>query len=317
MNKKIMSIYAGLVTLILASCQPIAPDKQVVATMFAHYDLTKQLVKGTDITVYFPIGSGIDLHEWEPTVSAISTVLSADLLITVGLEFDLWVDNVLEVNEFKGVHLNTSLHVDLIEGHDHELDEAHDEVAGEYDPHYWLDPSNALKMSEVIQQNLIELFEENAEIITENFAQLATSLNLLIDGFVELVGDNHHDEAVDEETHDHQTFIYAGHNAFGYFSQYGIEFITPYPGFSTSTLPTAASIASLLNTIQTLETTYIYASELEGTAVADALVEQIPNLEILFLSEITNVLESQRNALTYVGLMEENLAALQLSIDHD
>ena len=322
MNKKIMSIYAGLVTLLLVSCQPTTPDKQVVTTMFAHYDLTKQLVKGTDITVDFPIGSGIDLHEWEPTVSAISTVLSADLLITVGLEFDFWVDDVLDANNFTGRHLDTSLHVDLIEGHEHEEDhvdahEEHDEDDKEYDPHYWLDPSNALKMSEVIKENLVELFEEDAALITENFAKLETSLNVLIDGFVELIGDNHHDEAVEEEAHGHQTFIYAGHNAFGYFSQYGIEFITPYPGFSTSTLPTAASIASLLNTIQTLETTYIYASELEGTAVADALIEEIPTLEILFLSEITNVLEAQRNTLTYVGLMEENLAALQLSIDHD
>jgi zinc transport system substrate-binding protein len=322
MNKKIMAIGTAFAALLLASCQPVENQKQVVATMFAHYDLTKQLVKGTDITVDFPVGSGIDLHDWEPTVSAIAKVLNADLLITVGLEFDLWVDNVLDANNFTGRHLNTSLHVDLMEGHDddhddHDADDEDHDDHGEYDPHYWLDPSNALKMSEVIQQNLVELFEEDAALISENFAQLETSLNLLIDGFVELIGDNHHDEEVSEEDHDHLTLIYAGHNAFGYFSQYGIEFVTPYPGFSTSSLPTASSIASLLNTIQTLETTYIYASELEGTAVADALIKEIPTLEILFLSEITNVLESQRDTLTYVGLMEENLAALKLSVEHD
>lgn len=330
MNKKIMMVSAAFIALVLTSCQSTTNEKQVVATMFAHYDLTKQLVKGTDITVDFPISSGIDLHEWEPTVSAIAKVLNADLLITVGLEFDLWVDNVLDANNFTGRHLDTSLHVDLIEGHHHDHDEEHDDHDeehddhdeehddhGEYDPHYWLDPSNALKMSEVIKENLVELFEEDAALITENFAQLETSLNLLIDGFVELIGDNHHDEEVGEEDHEHITLIYAGHNAFGYFSQYGIEFVTPYPGFSTSTLPTASSIASLLNTIQTLETTYIYASELEGTAVADALIAEIPTLEILFLSEITNVLEAQRDTLTYVGLMEANLAALRLSLEHD
>lgn len=324
MNRKIMTISTAFIALILTSCQPSTNEKQVVATMFAHYDLTKQLVKGTDIAVDFPVGSGIDLHDWEPTVSAISKVLSADLLITVGLEFDLWVDTVLDANDFKGVHVDTSSHVDLLEGHHHEdeeehaddHDEEHDDH-GEYDPHYWLDPSNALKMADVIKENLIELFDEDTTLIQQNFVQLEASLNLLIDGFVELTGDNHHDEAVVEEVHDHATLIYAGHNAFGYFSQYGIEFVTPYPGFSTSSLPTAASIASLLNVIESLETTYIYASELEGTEVANALIENIPNLEILFLSEITNVLESQRDTLTYVSLMEENLAALQLSFDHD
>jgi zinc transport system substrate-binding protein len=241
MNKKIMTISAAFIALVLTSCQSTTNEKQVVTTMFAHYDLTKQLVKGTDIVVDFPVGSGIDLHDWEPTVSAIAKVLNADLLITVGLEFDLWVDNVLDANNFTGRHLNTSLHVDLMEGHDddhddHDADDEDHDDHGEYDPHYWLDPSNALKMSEVIQQNLVELFEEDAALITENFAQLETSLNLLIDGFVELIGDNHHDEEVSEEDHDHLTLIYAGHNAFGYFSQYGIEFVTPYPGFSTSSL---------------------------------------------------------------------------------
>jgi zinc transport system substrate-binding protein len=326
MNKKIMAIGTAFAALLLASCQPVENQKQVVATMFAHYDLTKQLVKGTDIAVDFPVASGIDLHDWEPNVSAIAKVLNADLLITVGLEFDLWVENVLEANTFAGKHLDTSLHVDLLEGHDHEEDhdedheEEHEEEHedhGEYDPHYWLDPANALKMAEVIHENLMELFNEDSMVIHENFENLEAQLNLLIDGFVELTGDNHHDEVVEEEEHDHTTLIYAGHNAFGYFSNYGIEFVTPYSGFSTSTLPTATSIASLLNTIESLGTSYIYASQLEGTAVANSLIENIPTLEILYLSEITNVLESQRDTFTYVGLMEDNLNALELSIDHD
>jgi zinc transport system substrate-binding protein len=307
-----------LAAFVLAACQSSMNTKSVVTTMFAHFDLTRELVKDTDIQVGFPVASGVDLHDWEPTASAIAKVMNADVLITVGLEFDAWVEGVLDTEDFKGTHVDASTHVELITGHDHDHVGEEEEEHDDYDPHYWLDPQNALLMAEGIKDALIETFEDDEEKIVENFTSLSTELNLLIDAYTELLGDNHHEQdPILEEEHDHTTLIYAGHNAFGYLIHYGIEFITPYSGFSTSSLPTPAAIAELVDTVELLGTAYIYASELEGTAVADAILDNIPLLEIVTLSTVSNVLESQRDEVSYVSLMEQNLEAITLSIDHD
>jgi zinc transport system substrate-binding protein len=318
MHKQIKMMTVVLSAVILAGCQSSTDNKSVVTTMFAHFDITRELTKETDIQVDFPVAPGVDLHDWEPTVSAISTVMHADLLITVGLEFDAWVEGVLSTGDFKGIHMDASTHVELITGHAHEEEVGEDHEEDEVDPHYWLDPQNALSMADAIKDALIESFSEDETQILENFEVLSSDLNLLIDGYTELLGDNHHEsDPLPEEEHEHSTLIYAGHNAFGYLVHYGVEFITPYTGFSMSSLPTPSAIAELIDTVEALGSTYIYASQLEGTAVAEAILTNIPGLEIVTLSTIENVITLDRNEVSYISLMQSNLDGLKLSIDHD
>ena len=318
-TNKLFSLAVPLIALTLASCQPAQQKDTVVATLFVHYDLTRTLLTGTDVEVIFPLSSGQDPHDWEPTVRDTISLYNADLLIYTGLEFEPWVDAIIEQPEFKGELLDLSSYVVLLEGHEHEDEEEEDHDEEGYDPHYWLDPYNAFLMVGAIQEVLIDIYPQYQSVIEGNALELETNILELVELYSSLLEDNHHEEETyeDEEDHDHVTLIFAGHNAFGYLENYGIEFVSPYSGFSSSTMPSPLAIATLVLLINQLDTSYIYASELEGTAVADALLENIPGLEILTLATLENVTDVQRDTMTYVDFMQQNYEALLLGVHHD
>jgi ABC-type Zn uptake system ZnuABC Zn-binding protein ZnuA len=98
---------------------------------------------------------------------------------------------------------------------------------------------------------------------------------------------------------------------------YGIEFITPYEDFSASTSPTASQISALTTLLESMEEPIIFASLLEGLAIAEILSDQIPNLDIEYLSTLENVKSNEMETLTYLSLMTQNLEALEKALHHD
>ncbi|MCD8022664.1 MAG: metal ABC transporter substrate-binding protein, partial [Lachnospiraceae bacterium] len=76
---------------------------QIVATIFPEYDWVKQILgeKTENVELTMLLDSGVDLHNYQPTVNDILTISNCDLFIYVGGESDDWVDDVLAeaVNE--------------------------------------------------------------------------------------------------------------------------------------------------------------------------------------------------------------------------
>lgn len=309
--------------LLLSSCNFDHPKADIIVTVFAHYDLTRSLTQGTNLTVAFPITPGQDVHAWQPSPRDIQSFYDASLVVMNGLGLEPWSDNLLTQNEFSADVLILSEFVELLEDdHDHDHNDAlmfspfQIEEEHAYDPHFWLDPHNAQFVVTAIESKIIELFPQSASIVSENAIALRNELAELEEAFSDLFEDNHHEE-IDTEEHGHTTFVFAGHNAFGYWSNYGLEFITPYEGFSPSTSPTASQIATLNETLSTMENPIIYASLLEGLSIANLLKDQFANLEIYYLSTIENVKADELETATYIDLMRFNLAQLVLGIHHD
>jgi zinc transport system substrate-binding protein len=306
---------------LLASCGLPSQPADIVVTVFAHYDLTRTLVSGTELNVKFPITPGQDVHDWQPSAQDIQSFYDASLVIFNGLDLEPWSDNLLSQSEFKADVIILEDYVDLIEGHDHEDHAISFEPLGAeddhaYDPHFWLDPHNAKLIVVAIQSKIIELFPETANLVNTNAAQLIDDLEHLETSFELLLNDNHHDE-VDEDVHEHTTLIFAGHNAFSYLMNYGLEFVTPYEGFSPSSSPTASQIAALTILLESMEEPIIYASLLEGLAIAEVLKEQFLDLEIFYLSTLENVTSSEIETATYFSLMNQNLDQINNAIHHD
>ena len=70
----------------------------IVTTIFPEYDWAMNILSDnaekTDVTML--LGSGIDLHNYQPTVDDIIKICTCDILIYVGGESGEWVEGVLK-----------------------------------------------------------------------------------------------------------------------------------------------------------------------------------------------------------------------------
>jgi ABC-type Zn uptake system ZnuABC Zn-binding protein ZnuA len=204
--------------------------------------------------------------------------------------------------------------VTLIEAEEHEHDdhlmrgpmfaEDHDDDA--YDPHYWLDPSNALVMLEAISEEILLLVPEHRLLIESRQVLIEEALEEAIELYEDLV---HEGEELD--------VVFAGHNTFGYLTNYDIHVLTPYDGFSTDVDPTALDLIEFSKLIADLDTNILYISSTDNNAVIESLLEDNPTLETEMLYTLENVSLAQLEAeTTYQELLMINYESLSQSENH-
>jgi len=285
MNKNLFFL-STLLTISLASCGGAATEnKSLIATLFPQYSLANQLAGDLlDVEFLLPVGS--DPHDFEPTPSQRVKLNNADVVLFTSESFEAWIHDIEDTAKGKLVDLSTFVTLIEIDEHDHDhlfvgpkFAEGHDD---EYDPHYWLDPMNGLAMLEVIADEILILVPEHTLLVESRKQLIKNALEDVVEAYEDIVQEG---EELD--------IIFAGHNAFGYLSIYHIHVFTPYPGFSSDTVPTAESLINFLNLIKELGTNILFISTTDNNAVIDALLEANSNLETELLYTLENVSQSQ------------------------
>lgn len=306
--KKILLLSSALVAVSLASCGGMTTEeKSLVATLFPQYSLAEQLA-GDLLNVEFLLPVGSDPHDFEPTPSQRVNLNNADVVLFTSESFEGWMHALEDTATGKLVDLSQVM--TLIEAKAHDDDHAltgpkfaehHDEDA--YDPHYWLDASNALAMLEAIGEEILLLVPEHT-LLVESRQQL---IKEALEDATELYQD-----LVDEG--DELDVVFAGHNTFGYLTNYDVHVLTPYPGFSTSVIPTAQSLIEFSGLIAELATNILYVSSTDNNAVIESLLEANPTLETQMLYTLENVSLAQLQAeTTYQELLMLNYESLSQS----
>jgi zinc transport system substrate-binding protein len=310
MKHKLWLPIFGSLAVVLAGCGQSSSNPSVIATLFPQYSLASRLA-GDLIEVDFLLPIGVDPHDFEPTPRQRTNLNRADLVLFTSESFESWVHAVEETANGKFVDLSSV--VTLIEGepHDHEeaqpglslkqmLDDHEDEH--DYDPHYWIDPANALLMLNTIAAELKVLLPDDVLLIESRRLLIEEALEETIALYQSLVLDG---AELD--------IVFAGHNAFGYLTQYEVHVLTPYPGFSTEVVPTAQSLIAFTELIQSLNTNILYISSTDNAAITEVLLESNPGLETQVLYTMENVSQAQFNAgITYQELLMLNYEALAI-----
>jgi zinc transport system substrate-binding protein len=183
-------------------------------------------------------------------------------------------------------------------------EEDHEE--GEYDPHYWLDPNNAIIMVESITTALVEAMPENQAIFEANAAELISALETLDRDFT---------TAFDKTQS--KTILSGGHFAFGYFAKrYGLDNMSPYVGFSPDAEPTPKRIADLIDTIESTKAKAIFFEELIDPRVATIISEEA-GVEMLLLHGAHNISKDElTGGITYIEIMKGNLERLKIGLGY-
>ena len=322
--KKLLTILISC-SLLLSGCgctvQPKDSSRmQIVATVFPAYDFARAAAGDlAEVTLLLPPGA--ESHSYEPTPADILAVRDCDLFIYLGGESDAWVDTILDSVEPTGAVMKMVDCVELLEeeevegmqslpghDHDHEEHEDHEEHGdhglgrvAEYDEHVWTSPRNAADITLAVGERLAQLDGEHAEVYRKNAAAYEESLRQL-DGefrtFFESLPD--------------RTMVFGDRFPLRYFAEeYGLDYYAAFPGCSTQTEPSAATIAFLTDKVKAEQISAVWYIEFSNHLVADSIAEATGTKTAMFHT-CHNVSKAElEGGATYVSLMERNLETLR------
>lgn len=205
---------------------------QVSVSTFALYDISKKLLHNiADVSMLIPFGQ--DIHTYEMTPQERIRVEKSKLFIYSGAGLEPWTDTFK--THKNAVDMSQYVHLRKVEDHhDHHDHHGHESCGGAVDPHYWLDISNMITMTQKLRDIFKETFsKEFSEQITGNAVHYIKMLQGLDELFKRRLASCSRDTIV------------VNHNAYGYLAdRYGFH-VMALSGFSPDAMPSAKDLARL------------------------------------------------------------------------
>ena len=291
---------------------PARDPLQAVASFSILGDLVEK-VGGDAVEVTTLIGPGVDAHTYDPAPADLVVLAEANVIFENGLGFEPWLDRFYESTQPPGTRIVVSEGITPRKpgtdddqqpagnaGDEPEGDE--ERAPGEFDPHVWLDVTNAIHMVGAIRDALAAADPTNAELYEANAAAYISELEALDAAIREQV-------ATLPETR--RTLI-TSHDNLGYFADaYGFTVLgNVFGSLSTDAGdPSARDIATLIGQIEEAGVPAIFAEnvanpDLMESLAAEAGVALAPPL-------YTDALGPEGSpGETYIGMMQSNITTI-------
>ncbi len=288
---------------------------RIVTTIFPEYDWVREILgseEAAELTLL--LGTGVDLHSFQPSVDDILTISTCDLFIYVGGESDEWVEDalaeavnedmiVINLLEVLGDAVKEEETVEGMEAEEEE-EEDEDEEEVEYDEHVWLSLKNAALICDAITEALATLDEANAQTYAENNSAYLEKLSAL-DAEYQAVC------AAAEKS----TLLFGDRFPFRYLvDDYGLSYYAAFNGCSAETEASFETIVFLAEKVDALNLSCVLTIETSDGKIAQTIVENTAgkDQEVLVLNSMQAVtFEDIAEGVTYLSLAQENLKVLE------
>lgn len=173
MKKKGIAVFL-MMALLMTGCvgQEKEPEQsarlRVVATTYPVYLFANAVTKDVDgiVVERLDTGSTSCLHDYTLSVNDMKKLEKADIIAMNGAGLEEFMADALGIS--KAMVADCSVGVELLENRGHHHEEVEDHDHGHYDPHYWLDPENAMIMTENLMETLVEIDPENRDQYEQN-----------------------------------------------------------------------------------------------------------------------------------------------------
>jgi zinc transport system substrate-binding protein len=291
----------------------------VTATIFPPFDFTRAIAADT-VNLAMLLPPGAESHSFEPTPQDIIGIQNSDIFLYIGGESDAWVDRILDsidTRNMKIIKLMDTVDVveeEIVEGMEEEAEEEEEtplsalgiEPEPEYDEHIWTSPRNAAIIVQAIADALCEKDEEKAggahsALYRQNAAASIEKLNELDASFQALV-----------QNAKRKTIVFGDRFPFRYFAErYGLSYFAAFPGCSTETEPSAATVAFLINKVKAENIPVIFHIELSNERMADTIAGETGAKKRLLHAAHNISKRDFDSGLSYLELMNQNLEALK------
>lgn len=309
--KKIVSVFIsfivimlGIILLAVNNTKEESNDSskiEVVATLFPQYDFVKQVGKDkVEVSLLLPPGT--ETHTYDPSPKDILNINKSKLFVYTGEYMEPWAESIASSIDKSVKVLDVSSGIEYIKEAEHNHEEEHEH---EYDPHIWLDISNAKIMVDNILKSLIEIDSENAEYYTQNATEYKEKLDELDMKFENVISSGKRN-----------IICFGDKFAYMYFIQrYNLEYITAYDSCSSSSEPSVARVLEIEERIQKENIPVIFYESLSEGTVAKSIAKDM-NIQALEFSSVHTVsLEDVQNGATYISVMEKNLDSLSKALN--
>lgn len=280
---------------------------KVVATVFPAYDFARA-AGGDHADVSLLLPPGAESHSYEPTPADILAVQDCDLFLYLGGESDAWVETILSSVERTGATLRM---IDCVELLEEETVEGMEELPGhedhgegevrEMDEHVWTSPQNAAAITRAIGAKMAELDGDYAQDYTQGAEAYAQQI-----------------EALDQEFADffagceRKTIVFGDRFPLRYFAEeFGLTYYAAFPGCSTQTEPSAATVAFLTDKVREEQIPTVWYIEFSNHLVADSIAEATGARTAMFHTCHNVSAQELDSGATYCSLMEQNLETLR------
>ncbi|WP_214747060.1 metal ABC transporter solute-binding protein, Zn/Mn family [Exiguobacterium sp. s189] len=311
----------------------------VYASTFALKSMAEE-IGGDRVNVEMVIPPGADPHTYEPTSKQMTQIAEADLFLTIGHDLEPYVESMEKSLEGQNVaFVKTAEDVTLLdaadtvhvhgedehsedehaheeEGHSedehaneeeaHNEDEhAHEEEGhnhshGQYDPHVWLDPMNAVSMAEAIEA----AFSEEAPDYKDEFSERLSAFKDEADAI-----DAELKAAVENGS---KSELLVTHAAYGYLAErYGFDQL-PIAGLTPSEEPSQQALKRIIEEARLHDLNYIAFEDTVTPKVAEVVKQEI-GAESVTIYNLESVTKEQMDK-SYFDLMRENVKALETAL---
>lgn len=282
----------------------------IVSTIFPQYDFARQIA-GDYANVKMLIPPAGEAHTYEPTPQDIISIEKSDIFLYIGGENDKWVDDILEgidTNKTKVVKLIDyvdTVDEEIVEGMQHKEDhKTQHEEAHSKDEHIWTSPINAISMVNAICDAMCNTDEKNSNTYKENAQKYISQLEALDDEFRNIVDSTQRNE-----------LVFGDRFPLRYFTdEYNLDYYAAFPGCSSETEPSAATIAFLTDKVKENKIPVILKIELSSGVVANTIAEET-NAEVMTFYSCHNLTKEQfEKGETYLSMMTENVHTLKIAL---
>ena len=289
---------------------PVAEENsrlQVVTTIFPQYDFARHIA-GDRADVTMLLKPGEEVHSYEPTPQDIKKIQNCDLFIYVGGENDAWVENILDSVKGDQEGPQTVRLLALVEtyseeqlegmmeekGHDHdhehepegtaEEDHDHDHKADasdqntkgtdthsthvhsheeEPDEHVWTSPQNCVILIEKLTEEFCAADPVNAEYYRKNGDAYRKEFEELDARYRDMAA-----------SAPRKTILFGDRFPFRYLAEeLGLTCYAAFPGCSSESEPSAATIAFLIDKAAEEKLPVIFQIEFSNGNIARAISE--------------------------------------------
>lgn len=289
----------------------VKDDRVAVTASFYTIAHFTEKAGGDSVTVESVTPPGVESHEFEPTPRDIKKAADSRLFVYLGGGFDPWAERIAPELQKHGVATLELAHgFELLEsgeedeheeGHDHEAGEGHDH--GTKDPHIWLDPVQAVRMTVIIRDKLIEIDPARQDEYMERSDEFIKELERL---------DRDYRTGLSNCA---KRDIVVAHDAFRYLgARYNLN-ITPISGLTSGEEPSPRRMAEISRLIRDKGIKYVFTEPLAPPAALQAVARET-GVKTLTLNPVEGLTSDEaKEGKGYISLMRENLENLRKALD--
>jgi zinc transport system substrate-binding protein len=322
MKKLMMILIVILLSFLLFGCVENGMNEkqdeekiEVMASFYPFYDIAKNIA-GETVIVNVLVPPGSEPHSFNPSPQDILKISKADIFIVTGTEFEDWEERIVENVNPNAIIVKANNGIELLlaefkHSHEHEKDEynedhhgdehineEHEHSHGLYDPHFWVSPTNVIKITDNITNALIEADSKNSKYYLANSINYKTQIMTLHNNFEKELANCEKSEIITT----HAAFAYLG-------KDYGFEQITIL-GLSPDSEPTSNQIINLIKEANYHGLKHIFYEELVDPRVSKTIASEVGAKTL-----VLNPVAGSKDNKSYIDIMTQNLNNLKIGLE--